>query len=100
MEDMWFRVSVDQERTGGNTHMSRGYTSAFAMTAPVAPATARPHGGIKASFDCPAIATLGGEDTYFNVCGCPNFYAQNSHGAVLRGTALDFSVARAWGDIV
>lgn len=28
---------------------------AFAITAPVAPATARPHGGIGASFDCPAI---------------------------------------------
>lgn len=40
------------------THMSRGYTSALAMTAPVAPASANPHGGIKTSFDCPAIATL------------------------------------------
>jgi hypothetical protein len=70
------------------------------MTAPVAPATARPHGGIKVSFDCPAIAALEGEDPCFNVCGCPNCYAQSSHGAVLRGTALDFSVAKAWGDIV
>lgn len=26
-------------------YMSRGYTMAFAMTAPVAPATAAPHGG-------------------------------------------------------
>ncbi len=36
--------------------MSRGYTKAFAKTAPVAPATARPQGGIAASFDCPAMA--------------------------------------------
>ena len=39
--------------------MSKGYTSALAMTAPVAPATANPQGGIKASFDCPAIAIFG-----------------------------------------
>jgi hypothetical protein len=39
--------------------MSKGYTSAFAMTAPVAPATANPQGGITASFDWPAIAILG-----------------------------------------
>jgi hypothetical protein len=39
----------------GDTHMSRGYTRAFARTAPVAPATARPQGGMGASFDCPAI---------------------------------------------
>ena len=38
-----------------STHMSKGYTSAFAITAPVAPATAKPQGGIGASFDCPAI---------------------------------------------
>lgn len=31
--------------------MSRGYTRAFAITAPVAPATASPQGGIAASFD-------------------------------------------------
>jgi hypothetical protein len=30
---------------------------ALAMTAPVAPAIARPHGGIGASFDCPAMAS-------------------------------------------
>lgn len=35
--------------------MSNGYTNAFAMTAPVAPATARPQGGSVASLDCPAI---------------------------------------------
>jgi hypothetical protein len=35
--------------------MSKGYTIAFAMTAPVAPATARPQGGSGASLDCPAI---------------------------------------------
>ena len=51
------------------THMSRGYTIAFAMTAPVAPATARPHGGIKASFDCPAIAMGEGEEPLLRVCG-------------------------------
>lgn len=38
--------------------MSSGYTIAFAITAPVAPATAKPHGGIKASFDCAAMAKL------------------------------------------
>jgi hypothetical protein len=38
-----------------STHMSRGYTSALAITAPVAPATAKPQGGMGASFDCPAI---------------------------------------------
>jgi hypothetical protein len=32
------------------THMSRGYTRALAMTAPVAPATAFPHGGSGAGF--------------------------------------------------
>lgn len=37
------------------SHMSKGYTIAFAITAPVAPATARPQGGMSASFDCPAI---------------------------------------------
>lgn len=35
--------------------MSKGYTIAFAITAPVAPATASPQGGMSASFDCPAI---------------------------------------------
>lgn len=40
----------------GDTHMSRGYTRALARTAPVAPATARPQGGIGTSFDCPAMA--------------------------------------------
>lgn len=33
-------------------YMSRGYTSAFARTAPVEPATARPQGGSAAAFDC------------------------------------------------
>jgi hypothetical protein len=35
--------------------MSKGYTMAFAITAPVAPATASPHGGMSVSFDCTAI---------------------------------------------
>lgn len=47
------------------------------MTAPVAPATARPHGGIKASFDCPAIAMGEGEEPLFRVCGGSlNFFAR------------------------
>lgn len=36
------------------THMSNGYTTAFAITAPVAPAMAEPQGG-SVSFDCAAI---------------------------------------------
>jgi hypothetical protein len=42
---------------------------AFAMTAPVAPATARPHGGINASFDCPAIAATDEGDVGFAAVG-------------------------------
>jgi hypothetical protein len=38
--------------------MSKGYTRALAITAPVAPATANPQGGMGASFDCPAIAMV------------------------------------------
>ena len=39
-------------------YMSRGYTIVLAKTAPVAPATASPQGGIGASFDSPAMACL------------------------------------------
>ncbi len=39
--------------------MSSGYTSALATTAPAAPATAEPHGGNIASFDCTAIMWRG-----------------------------------------
>jgi hypothetical protein len=42
--------------------MSSGYTMAFAMTAPVAPATANPHGGRLASLDCPAITRFEHEE--------------------------------------
>lgn len=35
--------------------MSKGYTSAFARTAPAEPAIALPHGGKASTFDCPAI---------------------------------------------
>jgi hypothetical protein len=41
--------------TGTRTYMSRGYAIAFAITAPVAPATANPHGGRAASLDWPAM---------------------------------------------
>jgi len=46
---------VARKDFGHQTHMSKGYTKALAMAAPVAPATASPQGGIGASFDCPAI---------------------------------------------
>jgi hypothetical protein len=72
------------------THMSRGYTIAFAMTAPVAPATARPHGGIRASFDCPAIATGDGEEVGFRVYEC-------CRSGLREGFADKFSVFGAWG---
>lgn len=50
-----------------HSHMSRGYTRALAMTAPVAPATARPQGDKGASFDCPAILSFGlGRGMYEN----------------------------------
>ena len=60
---MWWKVLSCEVLGVAITHMSRGYTIAFAMTAPVAPATARPHGGIDASFDCPAIAATDEEST-------------------------------------
>jgi hypothetical protein len=39
-------------------YISKGYTMAFAKTAPVAPAMANPQGGIDASFERPAMGWL------------------------------------------
>lgn len=38
--------------------MSNGYTRAFAMAAPVAPATAKPHGGMGASLEATPIVNM------------------------------------------
>ena len=59
----------------GDTHMSRGYTRALARTAPVAPATARPQGGMGASFDCPAIAAC----VFLNLGAYFLFYKPGRH---------------------
>lgn len=50
-------ASCDSLR-GRDAHISNGYTKALAKTAPVAPATAKPQGGMGATFDCPAIVMM------------------------------------------
>lgn len=42
------------------TNISKGYTKALANTAPVEPATARPHGGSGAGFDCTGMMSEDG----------------------------------------
>jgi hypothetical protein len=48
-------VHVTGEPCAHATHMSNGYTNAFAITAPAEPAMALPHGGIASTFEAPAI---------------------------------------------
>lgn len=56
--------------------MSKGYTIALAMTAPVAPATASPHGGSRTSFDCADIVDDCGKELLDVCLGIGAWYAQ------------------------
>lgn len=59
MRTWQLEVSLErQPGESGQSYISKGYTRALARTAPVEPATARPHGGSGAGFDCAAILTV------------------------------------------
>ncbi len=77
--------------------MSKGYTKAFASTAPVAPAVAFPHGPIGAAWDWTAMTLVLAECVPVEVCaGEPQFLGEKCRASTTH--AANANLAWRWNE--